>query len=509
MRNPLLVAAIALLAGGPALGQKTLPRNVVFDDFDYSSTEWSRTTLPDRDGAMRDGAPPPTGSVYGVSQWATAQGDTTARLWYRHGWQEPSHVWEFGTLESREEGLTFALEPGAHPVAGCTDPDAPAAVALAQQITTGFVARRGTWAARVRFGAVGHPDEAGVIQAFWLMSPMGARVQTASGREERVWNEVDHEFNNRFRGDDQPFDYDATGFRGGDGTDPGPRPMFAPSLAGAEAGNPDGLAWTCTAIENGRGERLDAASCSRILANPVGRAREVWSTLFIRVADEGITFGLRAEDGDRLLVMASETTGPTTVLPLTAMLSQHLFPGRPATCDDQSILSVPVETGVDWFYFTPDPSATDEEVLADVATLREMGIPRAATVPGLNLERPDRHLTASSLRFGFGSRTTPLSLALEAPREMAPGETTTLVAQPPLRHGTYRFTWTTSTRITGGRLVTERLPPASFALPFTFPEGADHVIVRVRMEEVDGEGRAVREGPIHPIERRVTIRRQR
>ena len=498
--------ALALWPEPPAA--QPLPRGVVFDDLAYASTEWRETLLADGPGgAFRPDADGPPGSLYGPNRWATADGETTARAWYRYGWQE-STVADFdGTLAPAPWGLRFTIPPGTYRADGCPNPAAPERTLNPQQIVTGFAARRGTWAARVRLGALPPKDSAAVIQAFWLVGPYGARVATGGGVQ-KAWNEIDHEFNNAFLGRAQAFDYDATGYR--TGTEARPWLMYAPALGGAPAGDRrlDGQALTCTVVSaDGRGRREAPAACAELLTGAADGAAP-WVTLVMRVADAGVAFSLDAElaDGARL-AMASDVSSPPSALPLSMLLSQHFFPPTaPWTCDDTGVLADPMTLDADWVYYAADPAAPTARIARDVAALRARGVPRASTVRGLRLERPARPLAGTAAEYGFGSRTTPLSVAVVAPPGAAPGDTVRVEARLPERGGTYRFAWSATT-YWPGRTRAARLGDTPFARAIPFPADADSVRVHVRVEEIDDGGRTLRNAVVQPATGWTVLRR--
>ena len=509
MRHLLVFLALAVSASA-----QPLPEGAVFDDFTYASTDWRETILSDGPGATyRPDAPSPEGSLYGPNDWYTPGGTISARAWYRYGWQESTVASFNGTLTPSSRGLLFSIPPGTYRANGCPDPNDPSKTINPQQISTGFSARRGTWAGRVRLGQLPPPNEASMMQAFWLVSPMGSQTRTPNGLV-KLWNEVDHEFNNRFLGARQPFEYDATSYRSGNGSEAIHAPMYARALHGESPGNavpwPDGLGWTCTVIHDGRGSRESPEACAARLANPPARQDPFWATLLLHVSDEAIRFSLHAENGSERVVMASDRMGPPTSLPMTALFSQHFYPPDAYwTCEQWGTARQPVTMDTDWFYYSQDPEASIEDVRAGVEAFRSRQIARGTTIPNVRLSRPDRPLSGVADEWGYGSRTTPLSISFVAPRAMRPGEDTRIVALPPLRHGTYRYTWSTSTRMQNGPLVTERLGEVPFELPFTFPENAQHVIVRVRLEEVNDAGEVVRNEIVRPVEDTLLIRRAR
>jgi hypothetical protein len=326
----------------------------------------------------------------------------------------------------------------------------------------------------------------------------------------RVTNEVDHEWNNRFLGPPQTIEYLSTGAARGV-VEGRKAPMAAPGAPvslGISYDVADDVSWTCAVTNDEQTRTLDARACSTLLRGGPEGADSTWSTLFIHIADEGIRFGLTAEVADGTLDMESATLTPTTQLPLFALLSQHLYPGRNDwTCEGRADVRQRVPFEVDWFLYAEDPALSREAAFRAVRAVRQRGIARLATVAGARLERPDRPVVGWADRWGYGARTTPLEITLTAPREMAPGETATLLALPPERNGTFRYTWTLTAVSTRGRTSTETRSDA-FELRYTFPRRTERVTVRVRVEELDDAREVVRNATVQPVERELTIYRR-
>lgn len=495
----ILVVGVALAVGAgsqPAWSQP-IPDGVVFDDFAYTSTEWRMAVQRDH----ADGTPSPDvegapGSLYGPNAWWTPGGELHRRAWYRYGWQEEWNSAFGGSLDPSPNGLSFRVPPGLHVGDRCPDPRDPSRPMAPQQIASGFTATRGTWVARLRFSTLAEARDGVHIQAFWLVSHAFGRMRTAEG-DLPVWNEVDHEFNNAFRGPDQPYPYDATSVRSGAGRDVGWVGLAAPG----HAAGVDGARAGCAVTVRGRTHLEPEAACMARLANPPDRQTPVWATLIMRVSDAGVVFEVTAQDGDASLEMVSARHAPAPVLPLVTLFSQHLNPlGHGWSCEQQVPLAHEAEMEVDWMYYDRDPEASRARVEAGVAAFRARGIPRAVTGPSLELERPVRHYGALAGDWGVGARTTPLELDLDGPSRMAPGEHGQVVARPPLRHGVFRVTWTVTQRVRGGPLETHAVTDASFALPLTFPAGVDLLIVRARLEEVDEAGAPIYTETVQPVE---------
>lgn len=303
--------AVCLVVAPCALAQQSpLPsEGVIFDDFQYESTEWCR----ELDGSCDTQSPPgypPAGSLYGRNEWViTENGDTEyKRAWYQSNWHEhpidyphPSSSLHAGT-DSLFGYLTFRADadnypPGANP----------------QQISSGFASRRGTWAARVNFGDMEPASMGAMIQAFWLISPaVSLDVNGNWGR-----NEIDIEWNNFFRDqNNQNYHYLSTVHHTGHSFWPGnpPRrvPLFSPSWPDGDGGVPIEQDWSCKFIwdENGPNEdvaMLEGEDCSKIINKqtiqidcPGSSCREYtpnhdpWILLFVQVTENDIFFRIKS-----------------------------------------------------------------------------------------------------------------------------------------------------------------------------------------------------------------------
>ncbi|MEL6616793.1 MAG: hypothetical protein AAFQ43_13705, partial [Bacteroidota bacterium] len=425
------------------------------------------------------------------------------------------------SLDATPDGLRFAAAAGDHQSDGCRDENGSGHSVSPQQIASGFTARRGTWMARVRLGELPQADQASLIHAFWVLGHAHGWVRE-DGEDRRVSNEIDHEWNNSFAGHRQTFAYSSTGasvgvpFEGLPGfwrKAPMGTPDAPPGL-GRHHDVLDPAYWTCRYTGASGDRTLAPEACAALLSGqrasglpaPQG---DVWSTLTIHVSDAGIDFSLVSDGWGGRVEMQSSRLSPSTQLPMSALFSQHVTPAVGVrACEDPVTLLRRRTFDVDWFLYSPDPSLSLSDARAHVRTLRARGVPRLATIPDARLERPLRPLVGYTSRWGMGAWTTPLSIRLEAPRRMASGETATLLALPPERYGAYRYTWTLSTRYDDGRYVTETRDDA-FGVPFTMPEGAKTVLVRVRLEELDDQRRPFQSEIVQPVERLFMIRRAR
>lgn len=507
---------VALLALAAAARAQGLPHGVVFDDFDYASTEWEQT--------ISGATPPPTrgpaGSLYGPNDWVVSTSGATApvRMWYRYEWQESGYVPPERALEPTPTGLRFRVAPGRHQADGCVDAADPSRSLSAQQIASGLTARRGTWVAHVRLGSLPDPERASMMHAFWLLGAYSAWIP-ADGGQVRVTNEVDHEWNNRFLGRGQAYAFSSTGASLGVGRGARKAPMGTPDappelgLTYDREGDGEGeRSWSCRYTRDGRAETLGPEACSALLQ---GRAPDglpapdgdAFTTLLIHVGDDGTRFGLVSDGWGGRVEMASRLLSPPTHFPMLTLFSQHLYPGGDGwTCDGRTDLDMAPRFDVDWFLYADDPGLSREAALGLVEQIRGAGVSRLATVADAPLERPDRPLAGWSGRWGYGAWTTPLSLDVRAPDTMAPGSMATVLAFPPRRLGSFRYTWTITARGVDGRTA-ETVRRDAFALPFQFPRGAASVSIRVRLEELDDDGQVVTNEQVRPIEETVEIER--
>ncbi|OZC03095.1 hypothetical protein [Rubricoccus marinus] len=513
---------LAILAAAPFLCLRAqtpaaLPENVLFDDFDYASTEWEQ---------MMTGTPPaargPYGSLYGPNEWVVSASGETAerRLWYRYAWQEGGPPQPERQLKTSTNGLLFSMMPGRHLADGCPDTTGGPLPVLPQQIASGFSARRGTWASHVNLGTLPSPERAAMINAFWLLSPTVGVVRQPDGSDVRITNEVDHEWNNRFLGSSQAYLFSSTGSTLGTqglgrkapmGTPLAPPPLginYDREIDGAVADS-----WSCLYTRGETRLSLAPEACSALLQGRRVRGLpapegEVFATWLIHIGDDGTRFTLVSDGWGGRLEMESSRLSPPTQLEVFTLFSQHFSPGDHTTgCGLGPALQREYPFEVDWFLYSPRPDLERDEAVRVVSQIRSRGVSRLATIPGARLERPERPLVGHASDWGFGAWTTPLSLDVRAPRHMAWGETATLLALPPARHGAFRTTWTLATRYEDGRYERETRTEA-FALPFTFASGVRTTLVHVRLEEVNESNQTVRNETVQPVEHVFMIHRR-
>jgi hypothetical protein len=482
----LLVAFLLIHSAVQAQG--TLPREgVVFDDFKYDNASWI--------SEVDSGELPPDGSLYGRNAWHTSEAGVTtmSRAWYQYLWQERSDLISGTSIRTttRNGGtLTITLPAGNYPesrVSGFGDP----------HIASGFSARRGTWAARVTFSDLDPGHQAGLIQAFWLQ---GLAVAIAPDGSRR-WNEVDFEWNNRFRGRNQERPYLHTGYTVG-GSDHVYRYLAAPGLNGDGRLPPVDWTWSCNKIDGRRAQALREAECNRLLVEGGSAgAGPLPVTLMMHVSEEGVYFDVEADGPNGRVVSRTIRAAPVTELPLIALFSQHVAAG--------ARLSEDRELAVDWFYYSPSTEVTIDDIHTQVTYIRTtLGAPRINTVPGLDLERPRRHLPGEASTYGMGALTTPISLDLSHnPETVRAGDMVSLSALPPLRHGAYRYTWRYRTQDTRGRMSRWRNLDGHFAATFAVP--GVRSIVGVEFEVSVSElvsGEVLRNAFVQPVTQTFSVR---
>ena len=513
------VATAALIAVGGASGAvaQGLPSGVVFDDFAYESLEWENTLRGDPDTLSLG----PAGSIYGPNPWvvSTDGREATHRMWYRYNFQEPIRMTPERRLSLTPEGLAFTIPPGAHQADACRPPDDPEITVSPQQIVSGFSARRGTWAARVKLGTLPSIDEASMMHAFWLLSPATARVRLPDGSTDKVGSEVDHEWNNWFLGSIQRYTFSSTGGTVGNTTSgqkaPMGTPLAVPPLGiryDREGDSSVARSWTCRYTRGPDSRTLAPEACAALLegrrvAGLPAPESEVYTTLLIHIGDDGTWFSLVSDGWGARLEMASDTIRPPTVLPMHTYVSQHLYPpGQRYTCEDRTSLRTTPRFEIDWFLYHESPDLNRDETLALVRAIRREQVSRLSTVDGARLERPTRPLVGYAGRWGKGAWTSPISITVDAPRRMRPGETATVLALPPARGSSYRYMWTLETRYANGRYEVETRDDP-FALPLTFPRNARTILVKLRVEELDTEHEVVVNETVRPIEKVFMIGR--
>lgn len=371
---------------------------VLFDDFAYSPATLE-APVP---WATRLGAPPP----------AQCSGEAPCeRLWWRSNWYDEGPRGE--RVIARNGTVRLQNLPGDTLDYGPRDARPPL-------LTSGFVASRGTWVARVRLAEIRHPGaRAGapgrasfVTQAFWVASPHYA---SHTGRFDRAhWSEFNIEWNNYFYPPRAPgvgpptglvidqfaalgatFDGETQGTEAL-GTATGGLFPRDPSAARARP-------LTCQRVDaQGRARSLsDERACQDALASRPGQPRDV--VLLFRYDGATLTWELAspAADGSYAAMAHTERFG-RRAQPMLTHFSQMI--PSPSFCrrtgNPVSRCTAPRDTlgfDVDWFLYSPDPTITLREAVAYADWLRQAGYARVNTT-GRTLRPPAVPAPASAAR---------------------------------------------------------------------------------------------------------------
>ena len=500
--------SLLLLLAAQATAQD-LPDAVVFDDFAYASAAW-----------QADGGADPAhnaGSLFGWNAWHTAlDGAATVpdRLWYRgYSWVEPfiADTLYGVVLESATPGTTRGAAVLRAPAGYTGPPDGgPAQV----EINAGFMARQGTWAARVNFSDL--RDVRGMMQSFWAMS-MNTAVVRSGGRMEKQRSEIDHELHNWFhfgwrraedrdRGyagsyaSDQGGVFDETGYYEAGETHIAP--MTGPPGPDGRRGEDE---YHCTVVRNARTTlRLSPATCAALMMGqgpllayglPV-LTGDLAVDLLMANADGAARFALRAAwtapspDGtetDRyLLRMEAPPHAPGLSQPMSARFSQYVMTRlhRDVDSGDRPLLR-DHDFLVDWFYYSPDADLDLAEIDRHVGAIRAAGVPRLNTL-GRPVHRP-----AVTTAGAFEWDEPAAAYINRAPERVGPGETARFEGSYAHRPGDIRATWTVRERRRGQARsrVTEARRDAWLRTDLEFPSaprgsgGVESVVVGLEIEE--------------------------
>ena len=501
-----LQACVLLLGSTVAFGQ--LPAGgVIFDDFDYVNIDWCNEA---EGGCGAFGGQPPAGSLFGANVWRTSDpgaATTTevARAWYRFSWQELfENQFPTGTyfdVTSTPGYLAIGADAGNYTTADL-------AGRSARTVASGFHAFRGTWAASVNFSDLEPAAAADLFQAFWLWSPIFGR--NASGTNVNV--ELDFEWNNRFLGTGQQYPFLRTGHTVGNASTANDNhtPLEAPAWPDGST-NPVtqqlGLDWTCKYYwgnQLNQADALDGDECSDVInqvfvdQNGNVPLSDPEIRLFLQITDTDIFYAVSSFGWGGVLIANSEHDNLVPNLPVISKFSQYM--------PNPSFLGADQEIQVDWFYYTPNTTVSINDVGQHVSTIRGLSTPRFNNT-GIDLERP------VEFRNGFVSNPDLTSVLTinngfdGMPASMAPGQTETLVAMPPIRNGTYRFTWRYRRTIQGlGTLGWQTLNAryGGWEAVFSFPGryyfwDVSYVDIEVTLEELDGSGNVVNNAKVSPI----------
>ena len=341
------------IAPVPSRGQGAVSE-LIFDDFDYRSSEVARI-----------------GALFGPNDWTDDEGKPAgrSRLWYLTNWSDygsdPLVQVEVRTLASGRALHLDAL-PG-HTLVWARDRMPP-------MVLTGFTAPYGVWAARLRFADLS--DDVAMMQSFWTMSPYTVCQTSACERSQNYWSEFDHEWNNWF---DRRFRPQMISTGGG--INGAAEADISNYMRAVTTGNPGPLSCTLVAGDGSQSGTLAISECRE-------RFTGGWADLMIRINEQTATFEAvvwpsygSSPEGSHIRMQRTIELEPGHPQPMYAVFSQLLGPDR----------TLRRRTGfsVDWFYFTPEYKRVTSlyRVLEDVGRLRARGLVRVNTT-GQSLEAP-------------------------------------------------------------------------------------------------------------------------
>jgi Secretion system C-terminal sorting domain len=165
-------------------GRQNRPEiSILFDEFEYRNER----------------------ALFGRNRWTNLDGEPGPffRLWYRKDWSEPMYAPDSRLVFQKSGQVGIETEVG-HSFRWQTGYFPPI-------ISSGFTARTGTWAARVRFDdiSMGERTNTPIMQSFWTFSPNVACVTDVTLkpclRSDKRWSEFDHEWNNFFNAEDKQY----------------------------------------------------------------------------------------------------------------------------------------------------------------------------------------------------------------------------------------------------------------------------------------------------------------
>ncbi|HEX8384655.1 MAG TPA: hypothetical protein VF576_00645 [Rubricoccaceae bacterium] len=464
----------ALLGAIPSLGvaQELPAAGVFFDDFMYA-----RADAPPEGGL---GVPyvASANQLFGLNEWCrdlrcTRDQKVMVRAWYwynyfEHFFQDVDPLSRLTASRSNGGTLDFTLLEGIHDL----HPDSGVSNDKPREISTGFAAPTGVWAAQVDFSDLPDGRPSGVpsqmMQSFWTHSPNEAiltpTLTDSVSAGPKGWTELDFEFNNWFW-DDGRSRYMATGYfenhqdPDGDGYPSNTMPLQAPYRPGSGP-----IAKYSCLIEveypsrpsrppTYEGVANNPNRCESILAGTDPEAGpNVPTTMIIRAQGHRVRFELAAtwSSGTSTGSVTMETPWFTGEIQPSQLATMHLSFYLAPPNDSPYLVPSEQRMRADWTYFTPDTGRSLDQVLRDVALIRRHGVERLYTVPGTNAEaeaalnRPYRRWAPGDPQPSWEglTATEPLTItAVEGPQSIPVGSQRNYVAVINRRAGDYLYEW--------------------------------------------------------------------
>jgi len=348
----------------------------IFDDFVY----FVPTDYP----FPADGEGGSEGTLLGPNQWIEGSPSGTpsignaTRAWYSHLWMEQSQWIQTDTTNpsinttSPTNFATFSTPQGS-------------TVNDLARITTGFVADKGTWVARMRLSELPPLSKGEMVHAFWLQSSHWAidrRVTIDGGTQnvfapgERSWFETNFEIWNEFLTggnyscrltDADPVCPASTGITYKHRTYLNKnnvlRAYQSDQVGTCRVVRYSGQGW-------GDGYDLPQNDCHDIITNKTYKEDgDVYVYLFIQITDTHLSQLIYARDEDQVIPdfewLQMETHGMEFIIPPQVMRTMFDINVEPNTPLEEEFSSK-----LDWFFYSPRTDLNVYGVMADVSTLR-------------------------------------------------------------------------------------------------------------------------------------------
>ncbi len=370
-RGKLMALAACILTGAssPSLAQTRPEYQVIFDDFDYASES----------------------ELFGWNSWTDLDGKPLSRdrAWFRASWEAneyapTAHVYIDRPGEVRlqaDGGHFFTWKSGWMPPV----------------LSSGFVHRTGTWAARIRFDdiAMGRKTDTPLTHAFWTFSPNIACVTDPTDRNcprsDKRWSEFNHEWNNYFDPPREQFLANG-GIVDGEDDDAGEFRMRDPAT-------PNSTDLSCRRYDDVIEKSIsDSDECMEWFVSDQDRSRYV--DLIIQYDNENLVFEAIARNEN-----PSKQAGHAIEMREVVKLGRRVQPmvtkfsviGKTRDkCLDRQIMDLScwkqdraLGFSAEWFFYTPDTNLSAQDIDANVKWLRENRRIRVNTT-GRSLDRPRR-----------------------------------------------------------------------------------------------------------------------